>query len=233
MSGPVALSVVLPCRNQASYIERVIEGFADALSDIDYELVIVPNASLDGTAERAAACAAANPRIRVIAIEEPGWGRAVRTGLRASRGQTLGYTNSARTNPATLEALYRRHARAPEGLSKVSRVSRRAPLRSLGSWVYNLEVRLLFGLRVRDVNGTPKLLSRTLYERVALTRDDDLLDLELLAQVHCLGVPVVEMTVPGFSRHGGRSSTGLASAWGMYAGAVAIWADSRRRRSRA
>jgi hypothetical protein len=38
-----------------------------------------------------------------------------------------------------------------------------------------------------------------------------------------LRLPVVEVPVRGFHRHGGRSSTGLKSAWGMYSGALKFW----------
>ena len=107
-------------------------------------------------------------------------------------------------------------------MAKVRRERRGAPLREIGSWLYNLEARLLFGIRVRDVNGTPKVLPRALYERLALESLDDLLDLELLARARRRGVPILEMPVEGFKRHGGRSRTGLWSAWKMYAGALAL-----------
>jgi hypothetical protein len=46
--------------------------------------------------------------------------------------------------------------------------------------------------------------------------------MELLAKVTRLGVPVVELTASGFKRHGGRSSTNVASAFRMYAGAFRL-----------
>ena len=36
---------------------------------------------------------------------------------------------------------------------KVRRVKRGAPIREVGSWLYNLEARLLFGVRAADVKG--------------------------------------------------------------------------------
>ena len=35
-------------------------------------------------------------------------------------------------------------------------------------------------------------------------------------------VPIVELPVQGFTRHGGRSSTNLRTAWGLYAGALRL-----------
>jgi len=107
-------------------------------------------------------------------------------------------------------------------LAKVRREHRSAPLRELGSWLFNMEGRLLFGTAVADVNGTPKMFPRPTYESLGLFSGGDLLDLELVVKVRRLGMPIVELPVRGFSRHGGRSSTNLRSAWRMYTGALRL-----------
>ena len=96
------------------------------------------------------------------------------------------------------------------------------PLREVGSWLYNLEARLLFAVGCDDVNGTPKVFARGVYDRLALAQGGDLLDLELIAQASRLGVPVVDVPTFGFPRHGGKSSTTFRSAWRMYAGALGL-----------
>jgi Glycosyl transferase family 2 len=222
MSESPSLSVVLPCRNQADHIERVLSAYAPPLASCDYELVVVPNACTDGTPEIVHRLATSDARIRVVESANGGWGLSVLAGLSAARGRVLCYTNSARTDPAqipTLLGLYQAHAPC---LAKVRRVERAAPLREVGSWLYNLESRLLFGIRARDVNGTPKILSRELYADLDLSSQGDLLDLELIAKTTRRGIPIVEMPVRGCERHGGKSSTNLGSAWSMYVGAVRL-----------
>jgi hypothetical protein len=88
--------------------------------------------------------------------------------------------------------------------------------------LYNLEARLLFGVLCADVNGTPKVFSRPLYNRLALREDGDLLDLELIAQASWLETPILDVATFGFKRHSGKSSTTFRSAWRMYAGAVRL-----------
>jgi hypothetical protein len=222
-AGPY-LSVILPCRNQGDHIAAVLMGYRDALEALGrpYELVVVPNACTDDTAAAVERAARQDAQVRVVEQAQGGWGRAVRAGLAAARGELLCYTNSARTVASSivrLHALYLQHAGC---LAKVRREQRSAPLRELGSALFNLEVRLMFGLGSLDVNGTPKLFARGLFERLCLRANGDLLDLELMVQVARLGVPVVEMPVPGFARHGGRSSTTLWSAAKLYAGALAL-----------
>ena len=216
--------MVLPCRNQADHIGRVLSSYAEPLEAVtpNYELVAVPNACTDNTAEIVRQLEADDPRLRCVELEQGGWGRAVLAGLEAARGEVLCYTNSARTDPAEIPALlklYREHAPC---LAKVRRSNRNAPLREIGSTLYNLEGKLLFGVDSGDVNGTPKILSRETLTEIQPRRIDDLIDMELLALAARAKVPVVEMTTEGFERHGGKSSTNLKSAWNMYAGVLAL-----------
>lgn len=223
MSEPF-LSVVLPCRDQADHIATVLQAYAGPLERTGrpYELVVVPNACSDATADVARSLAAADPRVRVVEIARAGWGLAVLTGLAAARGAMLCYTNSARTDPEHVVAVLDLCLSRAPCLAKARRARRGAPLRETGSWLYNLEGRLLFGIRARDVNGTPKVFSRQLYRDLRLFSEGDLLDLELMAKASRRGVPIVELPVTGFRRHGGRSSTNLKTAWGLYTGALRL-----------
>jgi glycosyltransferase involved in cell wall biosynthesis len=235
MTATVDLSIVLPCRNQADHIGDVLRAYAGPLAATHraYEIVIVPNACTDSTVEVVRALAADDEHMRVVENPAGGWGRSVLTGLAASRGQVLCYTNSARTDPADVARLLDLYDRHAPCVAKVRRVERGVPLREIGSWLYNLEAGLLFGITAGDVNGTPKMLPRALYDRLDLSSPGDLLDVELVAKASALGVPVVEMPVSGFRRHGGKSTTGLGSAWRMYSGALglrrAVRAFTRRR----
>jgi glycosyltransferase involved in cell wall biosynthesis len=219
-----SISIVLPCRNQADHIARIVPAYATALeaTGMPFELVVVPNASTDRTQQVVEELGKADPRIRVVANPLGGWGLSVRTGLDAARGTILSYTNTARTDPATLPEYFRRYCEQPGRLVKASRRARNAPMREIGSFLYNLEGRILFGLRCSDINGTPKIFAGDFYRSVKLTTTGDLLDLELMHQAHRKGLEVCEIPVEGFKRHGGKSSTTFRSAWNMYMGALQL-----------
>jgi glycosyltransferase involved in cell wall biosynthesis len=225
MSSNGLVSLVLPCRNQADHIGRVLNGYLVALDGLNlpFELVVVPNASTDATKKTVEKLGESDPRIRVVENPLGGWGRSVRAGLAASRGTILAYTNTARTDPTTIPAFVRSYLESGAGLLKARREARHAPLREFGSMLYNLEAKLCFRVNCRDVNGTPKIFARSLYESVQLTSEGDLLDLELMRYVAALGLRVVEIPVRGFARHGGKSSTTVKSALKMYAGALGLW----------
>ena len=223
-TDPVYLSVILPCRNQADHIKEVLQRYRAPLDKIgkSYELVVVPNACTDNTFEVVAALAREDKHIAVAENPKGGWGLSVIVGLAAARGSVLCYTNSARTNPVHVPILLEEYLKNAPCLAKVRREKRAAPLREAGSWLYNLEARIFFGIKAADVNGTPKIFSRELYQKLGLFSPGDLLDMELLAKVTRLGLPVIEFPVEGFKRHGGKSSTNLGSAWRMYAGALQL-----------
>jgi hypothetical protein len=225
MSAAEKLSLVLPCRNQADHIGQVLPRYLRPLESLGFpfELIVVPNASTDETQAVVEALARGDERIRVAPNPAGGWGLSVRSGLQAARGTVLSYTNTARTDPESLPLFVRRFQECGRCLVKARRAARQAPLRVAGSLLYNLEARLLLGVRCADVNGTPKVFGRDLYERVLLTEDGDLLDLELMSEAVRLGIAVEEVVVLGFHRHGGRSSTTWRSAWKMYTGAIRLW----------
>jgi Glycosyl transferase family 2 len=233
MSRSEMISLVLPCRNQGDHIGAILPRYLRPLEGLGlpFELVVVPNASMDATQEVVENLARQDRRIRVVANPAGGWGRSVRTGLDACRGSVLAYTNTARTDPQSVPDFIRLYlAGAQQGrgcLVKARREARNAPLREFGSLLYNLEARLCFGIHCHDVNGTPKVFSSGLYHSINLTATGDLIDLELMRAAARRGIPVLDLVVRGFKRHGGKSSTTFQSAWNMYTGALKLWLTGR------
>ncbi len=218
-------SVVLPVYNQADHIQTVLEEYVTALERLDfaYELLPVINGprrdkSLDicrGLQQR-------YPQIRTECIEEGGWGRAVRHGLAKCKGDLVCYANSARTTAKDL-LLMLLYGSVHDGcVVKANRKIRENWRRRLGSLIYNLECRALFDLPYWDVNGTPKVFPRQLRALMELSRNDDLIDLEFHAICRREGYEVLEVPIFSTSRHSGRSTTSLLSAYRMYAGALKL-----------
>ena len=88
----VNLSVVIPAHNEAEVVEPTLRGLIDQLGpeEIDYEIVVVDDASSDGTGDVVAAVTAEEPRVRCVRNEAPnGFGFAVRKGLEEFRGDAV------------------------------------------------------------------------------------------------------------------------------------------------
>jgi dolichol-phosphate mannosyltransferase len=86
------LSVVIPAHDEAEVIAPTVGGIAAALhaAGRDYEIVVVDDASTDGTGDVVAALAAENPRIRCLRSHySNGFGFAVRAGLEVFDGDAV------------------------------------------------------------------------------------------------------------------------------------------------
>lgn len=220
--GVSLASVVLPVYNQADHIEEVLKGYVEDLDRLKtpYELLPVVNGPRrDNSLEICRDLESRFPAIRTVCIDQGGWGRAVRAGLAEARGDLLCYSNSARTTGKDL-LLCLMYGSAHEGsVIKANRKIRENWKRRLGSLLYNLECRALYDLPYWDVNGTPKVFYRSHQPLMSLRSDGDLIDLEFNAICRVYEYPVLEVPIFSTSRHSGRSTTKLSSAYRMYIGA--------------
>ncbi len=86
------LSVVIPAHNEAESIAETVQSTAIELqrAGIDYEILVIDDASGDGTADVVSEIAAENPSVRCERSHmPPGFGHAVRAGLDLYRGDAV------------------------------------------------------------------------------------------------------------------------------------------------
>lgn len=223
------VSVVLPVYNQADHICEIVQEYDSTLArtPVPYELILVVNGCKDDSLRACCSLAEQLASTRMVHSERAGWGLAVKLGLAEARGDLLSYTNSARTSSQNLALLLLYAVAYPDIVIKANRKIRESWQRRLGSLLYNLEARMLFDLSYWDINGTPKVFPRTFEKLLALSRDDDLIDLEFNVICRREGYPMLEVPIFSSRRHGGKSTTSFYSALKMYWGAYRMWRASR------
>jgi glycosyltransferase involved in cell wall biosynthesis len=197
--------------NEAAYVDRAVAAATGVLEEMgdEWEIVVVDDASTDDTARRAEALAAADARVRVIhnAVNRR-LGGTLRAGFAAARKELIFYTDA--DLPVDLAQLPRavrlleyqqadllagyRFDRTSEGLHRA--------LYTIG---YHLLIRLLFGLRIRDVNFAFKLFRRSLLQRFELRSEGSFIDAELLLRARQAGAAMIQMGLDYFPRTRGRS----------------------------
>lgn len=88
------LSVLIPAYNEAATVEAILTKVAEAklFPEISLELIIVNDASSDGTEQRVANWISANPEVRARLVSHPknrGKGAAIRTGIETATGDFI------------------------------------------------------------------------------------------------------------------------------------------------
>lgn len=208
---PPSLTVVFPMFNEEAYLQRAVSAARQALApEFDYEIVIVDDASTDGTGALADAEARADPRVRVV--HNPvnrRLGGALRAGYAAATKDLVFYTDA--DLPIDLQQLPRavrlllyqeadvvaayRFDRTSEGL-----------LRAMYTFAYNHLIRTLFDLKVRDVNFAFKLFRRSILERFTLRSEGSFIDAEFLLRAKKAGCPIIQIGLDYFPRTRGTST---------------------------
>ncbi len=198
-------SLVIPACNEAARIGPTLRAYLDSAPGKDAEIIVVVNGSRDDT-ERILRDQFL-PRyseLRLVVIpQRVGKGGALIRGLRESRGDTIAFTDAdGSTAPADLWAL----SDALEGDGMVigsrwladSHILLAQPWsRRAGSRLFNLTVRLLFGMGFSDTQCGAKVMSRrvleTLLPRIGST--DWAFDVDLLFQARRAGFSIRELPI--------------------------------------
>jgi dolichol-phosphate mannosyltransferase len=171
----VTLSVVIPAHNEAEVIEPTLRGLIDQLgpAGIDYEIVVVDDASRDGTGDVVRRVAEEEPRVRVVRNEAPnGFGFAVRAGLDAFTGDSVAIVMADGSDDPRDVVLYHRVLEAGYDCAFGSRFMPGASVHDypkfklLMNRVVNLGIRALFRHGYNDTTNAFKAYRREVIENL-------------------------------------------------------------------
>ncbi len=203
------LSVFLPCHNEEGNVERVVKGFAAMLPDVadDYEIIVVDDGSRDRTGEIADRMAAADPHVKVV--HHPvnrGYGGAVISGVHAARlPYVLLADGDGQFDPGDVALLARKTPNYDVVVGR--RISRADPLmRRINGHAWTMLVRLLFGIRIHDIDCGFKLFKRELLDGLELRARGAMISTELMARLAGCGARIAEVGVRHMPRLAGEQS---------------------------
>ncbi|MBI3270998.1 MAG: glycosyltransferase family 2 protein [Planctomycetes bacterium] len=171
------LSVVIPARNEEAALPATVSAVEAALrrEGIPHEIVVVNDASTDGTPEVLRKLSAEFDTVRAVTQPPPhnGFGLAVRCGLRASQGAFVAVLMAdGSDDPEDLVAYYRRlqtgvdcvfGSRFVPGGRLIDYPPHKLVLNRLANWL----VMVLFGLRLNDTTNAFKAYRREVVEAMA------------------------------------------------------------------
>lgn len=201
--------MIMPCHDEAENVERTLDeatAAGELVADA-HEVIVVDDGSTDATRQIALARAAADPRIRVVVHDvNRGYGAAVRSGLEAARLEWVFLTDAdlqfdmaelARFVPVApscdIVAGYRVHRADP-------------PHRVINAMAWNILVRTVFDVGLRDVDCAFKLMRREVVQPLELTCDGAMVSTELIVRARDAGARIAELGVGHRRRAAGRPS---------------------------
>jgi glycosyltransferase involved in cell wall biosynthesis len=206
--------VVLPTYNERQNLERVVAG----VRHLGHDVLVVDDASPDGTGEVADQLAAADPGVRVLHRDRKlGLGSAYEDAFKVglAEGSRLFVemdadgSHRAQDLDAIVEA-----ARGGGGLAIGSRYIRGGKItgwpahRWLLSWAANVYCRVLLGLRTRDCTSGYRCYTRDLLSMIRLEEvvsQGYSFQIEMVHLTRKLGYPVIEVPIQFEDRVAGAS----------------------------
>ena len=204
------LSVFFPAYNDAGPIASLVitsVKVAATLTD-DYEVIVINDGSQDDTAKILDELARIYPRrVRIVHHEvNRGYGGALRTGFATASKDYVFYTDGdAQYDPAEMAVLWEKMT---DGVDWVNgwKISRSDPLhRIIIGRLYHHYVKLLFGLKVRDVDCDFRLMRRRIFDIVRLEKNSGVICLEMMKKFQDAGFRVAEQPVHHYHRAHGQS----------------------------
>jgi glycosyltransferase involved in cell wall biosynthesis len=216
------LSVFFPMWNEEAYIDRAIEAATTECRSLierheilDYELIIVDDASTDHTGKLADELAAGDSHVRVV--HHPvnrKLGGSMKTGFTTATGDLVLYSDADLPfDMAEVSRAIRLMRYYEADIVSAFRFDRtgEGSLRTVYTFFYNFLIRRLFGVRMRDINFAFKLCRSNIFEHIVLHSEGSFVDAELIIRAKKLGFNVIQFGVDYFPRTRGESTLASGS----------------------
>ncbi len=211
------VSIVFPCLNEASGVGECVQDAAAQLlrAGVLGEVIVCDNGSSDGS-ERAAARAGA----RVIREPNRGYGSALRTGIRAARGEYIVMLDADGSYDLGAISAMVQALRSGADLVMGNRFEGRLAAgampwvhRYIGSPILSGMLNLFFGTSVGDVHCGLRAFTREAYHRLALKTTGMEFASEMVARAARIRLNIAEVAVDYHPRAGASKLRRYRDGW--------------------
>jgi glycosyltransferase involved in cell wall biosynthesis len=212
MKKPISLSIFFPAYNEEENIKETVLRTISVVENSpyvgEYEILVVNDGSADKTLQIAQGLAQEYPAVRVINHEQnKGYGAALKSGMAAATKDYVFFTDAdLQFDIVELQNLLVHLDQYPVVIGY--RAPRRDSfMRLVNAWGWNKLNRLLFGLRIRDIDCAFKLFRRDELQKIRLKSKGAMISAETLIRLTRRNIPLKEVPVSHLPRYAG-SPTG-------------------------
>jgi glycosyltransferase involved in cell wall biosynthesis len=206
---PVTLSVIFPAFNEEANIRHTVESARLVLPKLaqTWEIILVNDGSEDETSSLCDELAEQYPEVWAIHhTDNRGYGAALKSGILAARHDYIFFTDSdGQFDLQELENLieWAGHYEIVTGY----RAKRQdPPHRLINAWGWRTLVRMVLGVKVRDIDCAFKIFQRSVFDRVQIRSVGAMVNTEILAQAQSFGMRIHEVKVSHYPRRHGKPS---------------------------
>ena len=205
-----SISIFFPCYNDAGTIGAMVMRAIQALREVsdDYEVLVINNGSTDDSRLIMEELSRLYPHEFCYENHEQalGYGGAVRAGFAKATKDWVCYTDGdAQYDARELKLLAEKISDDVDFINGW-KIKRRDPLHRI--WIgiaYQYFVKLMFGLKIKDVDCDFRLMRREIFDVVQLESDTGAITFELVKKAQDAGYRFVEVPVRHFYRQYGES----------------------------
>ncbi|NLY75631.1 MAG: glycosyltransferase family 2 protein [Firmicutes bacterium] len=203
------ISLFFPAYNEEENVGETIEKSIAVLEPLgcDYEIIIVDDGSKDRTAAIVEEYARKNERVVLKRhLQNQGYGGALQTGFKSCRYGLIFFSDCDLQFDLQELTTFIDLMKEDPSIDAVLgfRIKRADPLiRKLNAFGWKMWARVLFGLKVKDVDCAFKLFKRELIENITIESSGALISVEILTKIMKSGAKVVECGVHHYPRKAG------------------------------
>ncbi len=204
-----SLSVIMPAHNEEAAIAGTVHGVVNTLKAWvpDFEVIVVNDGSKDRTRSIVEEIAASDQHVRLINhTVNQGYGAALVSGFEAITKDLVFFMDSdGQFDIADLERFFAFIDEYDAVLGY--RIDRQDTwVRKLNAWGWKMLVRLVFGLRVRDIDCAFKLYPGKFFHEHRLETRGAMINAEILYKFTRAGYTYTQLGVRHLPRRGGRAT---------------------------
>jgi glycosyltransferase involved in cell wall biosynthesis len=205
----IKISVFFPCYNEGNNIGKLLTNSLKFLPTIsyEYEVIVVDDGSSDSTLKIAQKFSRENPHVKTVHHENnKGYGAALRSGFEKCSNDYIFFTDGDNQFDITEMTKLLPYIKDYDIVTGFRLKRKDNFIRKINEFSFNRLVRLLFGLKIRDLNCAFKIYKKEVIKSLKLRSSLAFINSEILIRAKKKGFTIKEVGITHYPRKWGAQT---------------------------